>query len=578
MNLKTAVRGEKFITGTGELADLIRSFDWSNTSIGSIDQWSASLRTSVNLILNSRFPMLLMWGTELTQFYNDAFRPSLGINGKHPSALGQTAIGCWEEIWDIIWPLLNKVITTGEPVWSEDQLVPIYRNGKIEDVYWTFCYSPAFNQEGKIEGVLVVCNETTEKVVSTRNLKENQEQLKLALTAAENSDLNFRNLMMQAPVAMCILEGPQFLVEVANNQMCEIWGKERTQVLHLPIFEGLPEARKQGLEELLQFVYRTGERFTGNERPVSLPRNGKLEIVYLNFVYEALKDREGNISSIMAIATDVTNQVIARMNIEESGKRLKTFSEQMEQKVAERTLELQKMNTELQNFAYVASHDLQEPLRKIQTYSDRLLDKESTNLSDSGKEYFRRMQSAAGRMQALINDLLDYSRTNNPDLKVEHTDLNELLNDVINELKDVILEKQAVIEANELCEANVIPFQFRQVIQNLISNSLKFSKPGTPPHINIHSEIKKGKDLKPEQLNPDAEYCHLSFADNGIGFDLQYKHRIFDMFQRLNGRSEYEGTGIGLAIVNKIIENHKGLITANSELGKGATFDMYIPN
>jgi signal transduction histidine kinase len=254
----------------------------------------------------------------------------------------------------------------------------------------------------------------------------------------------------------------------------------------------------------------------------------------------------------------------------------KSFSDMLEQKVTERTFELQKMNVELESFAYVASHDLQEPLRKIQTYSDRILDKELMNLSEGGKEYFRRLQSAANRMQTLINDLLDYSRTNNTSVQPEQTNLDELLQDVLNEYKDVIAAKEAVIENKGLVTIPVIPYQFRQVMQNLIGNSLKFSRPGVPPVLKISSEIKSGKDLLPV-LSPDQKYSHFTFSDNGIGFDPQYRKRIFEMFQRLNGRSEYEGTGIGLAIVNKIVENHKGIITADSEPGQGSVFQIYIP-
>ena len=142
---------------------LTRNYDWSKTSIGSSDKWPQSLRTTVAMLLSSRFPMFLWWGDEMIQFYNDAYRPSLGKNGKHPKSLGQKAYDCWPEIWHIIFPLIQQVKTTGVATWNEDQLVPIYRNGKLEDVYWTFGYSPIIGEMEEIEGVLVVCHETTKK-------------------------------------------------------------------------------------------------------------------------------------------------------------------------------------------------------------------------------------------------------------------------------------------------------------------------------------------------------------------------------------------------------------------------------
>lgn len=681
---------EHILAGEGEMAELIRTFDWSRSPLGAIQDWPQSLITTINIILNSKFPMFLWWGDDLIQFYNDAYRPSLGESGKHPLALGQKGELCWNEIWDIIKPLIDQVLITGKPTWNEDQLIPIFRNGHVEDVYWTFGYSAVYDESGKIKGVLVVCNETTQKTLNTKTLKENKIQLEMALAAVEISQLNFQKMVVQAPVAMCILEGPEFIVVVANKFMCEIWTKKKDEVINIPVFKIFPEAKQQGLETLLQSVYFSGERCTAYEMPLIFTRNGQLETVYLNFVYEALKNSEEKITGIMSIATDVTPQVLARMKIEESeqefrlladslphivwtatpegnvdyynkqwydftefikedgdegwisiihpddvqlcldkyinsiktgepysieyrfkdlkkggyrwflgkaqaikdaeGKIIKwfgsctdidvqkSFSEKLEQKVTERTLELQKMNGELQNFAYVASHDLQEPMRKIQTYADRILQKDQPTLSDAGKEHFRRLQLSANRMQTLINDLLDYSRTNNSDFKIELIDLNILLEEVTSEIRDVISEKHAIIEINKLCLAHVIPFQFRQVVHNLLGNSLKFARHNIPPHIMVFSEFKLGKDTGLESLEEEIEYCHIRFSDNGIGFAPEYKTRIFEMFQRLNGRSEYEGTGIGLAIVNKIIENHKGVITANSELGKGATFDIYLPN
>lgn len=234
-------------------------------------------------------------------------------------------------------------------------------------------------------------------------------------------------------------------------------------------------------------------------------------------------------------------------------------------------------NKELESFNYISSHDLQEPLRQIQVLASRIIAEENKNLTDKGKNYFEKMQKAANHMQTLIANLLDYSRTKTVERKFETTDLRIIAEQVKTEFKDTINEKHATIEIGEMCEAKIIPFQFRQLMYNLIGNSLKFSTPDIPPHIKIESRNEKYSNGNNANLTFGKEYCHISISDNGIGFEPQYKDRIFEIFQRLHDKQTFEGTGVGLAIVKKIVEIHKGIITASSELNKGATFDIYIP-
>lgn len=243
-----------------------------------------------------------------------------------------------------------------------------------------------------------------------------------------------------------------------------------------------------------------------------------------------------------------------------------------------RAAELVAANKELQLFLNISSHDLQEPLRKIQMAASRIQSTDYLALSTNGRVHFLKMQEAALSMQTLIEDLLMYSRTNSEERKFENIDLGIIFNEVRNELKESIEEKKAVIEITGVCQANIIRFQFRQLIHNIISNALKFSIPGKPSHIQISADLKQGKECKNENLNKDHEYCHIRIADNGIGFEPVYREKIFEVFQRLYGKETYKGTGIGLAIVKRIVENHNGWITATGELNKGAIFDIYIPS
>ncbi|WP_159466952.1 PAS domain S-box protein [Dyadobacter sp. 3J3] len=284
----------------------------------------------------------------------------------------------------------------------------------------------------------------------------------------------------------------------------------------------------------------------------------------------AQRDTEGIIQMWVGTSTDIHDN--------------KLFIDELESKVQQRTRELTvtndeliRTNIELGQFAYVASHDLQEPLRKIQTFATRIMETEKDNLSDRGKDYFNRMQSSSTRMQQLIVDLLAFSRANAVEKNFEFTDLNVLLKNIKEQLNESIQQKGAIITSSNLPSLNVIVYQFEQLFTNLIANSLKFVKPGVRPEIQITSGIIAGSELGYMEGNPDTDYYYLSFTDNGIGFDPQFRERIFQVFQRLHSKSSYEGTGIGLAICKKIVDNHQGIITAISNPDEGATFIVYIP-
>jgi signal transduction histidine kinase len=245
-----------------------------------------------------------------------------------------------------------------------------------------------------------------------------------------------------------------------------------------------------------------------------------------------------------------------------------------------RAIELLNANKELLAFNFISSHDLQEPLRKIQIFVSILMKDEKENMTEAGKRNMERILAAATRMRQLIEDLLAFSRVSSVDRQFEMTDLHLILEDVKSELKDAIHEKQAIIEAIGLLPVNIVVFQFRQLIYNLISNALKFSVPHLPTRITIETRIIKYNDVELRNLNSlpqKCDYWSISFKDNGIGFEAEFSERIFVMFQRLHRNDEYPGTGIGLAIVKKIVDNHNGIIIAKGDLNKGATFEIYIP-
>jgi len=259
----------------------------------------------------------------------------------------------------------------------------------------------------------------------------------------------------------------------------------------------------------------------------------------------------------------------------------KEAQDNLEIKIAERTKELvakneelEFRNHELQQFSWVVSHDLNEPIRKIQIFVKIIKELYLVN-DEKAIDYVNRTIKSAERMQTLITDLLAYSRLSSK-VMPEKTDLNEVLQEVLSDFDYLIERKNAIIKTSELPTIDSIPSQLRQVFQNLIGNALKFSVDIRIPHIEISSELIANKDFD-APVSASGKYCRIMVKDNGIGFDEIYLDRIFIIFQSLNDRQTYEGTGIGLAIAKKIIEKHNGLITAKSEVGNGATFIMILP-
>lgn len=236
--------------------------------------------------------------------------------------------------------------------------------------------------------------------------------------------------------------------------------------------------------------------------------------------------------------------------------------------------ELQRSNRELEEFAFVASHDLQEPLRKIRAFGDRLQKKFSAELGETGADYVVRMQAASQRMSALIDDLLSFSRVTTKQRPFIQVDLNKVMRGVMDDLDYSIEEAGAQVHIDPLPVIDADESQIAQVFMNLIGNSLKFHQPNIRPIVTITCETNV---ISPVAEDDDRTWCCLRFADQGIGFETQYAERVFSLFQRLHGRDEYSGTGIGLALCRKIIERHGGTISAHSEPGEGAVFTIYLP-
>jgi PAS domain S-box-containing protein len=584
MKIEDPADTSSFLSG-GEMGSLTRTKDWSSTPIGGTDTWPQSLRTTLNMILHSRFPMFLWWGPELICFYNDAYRPSLGDHGKHPFILGQPAEIAWAEIWDVIHPLIKKVLN-GESIWSEDQLIPIYRNGKLEDVYWTFSYSPVIDESGESAGVLVICQETTEKIIMLRNLKDQEDQLRFTIDAAELGHKKLKENEQKLNILIAASEFGTWELQIYTDNVIysdrylEIFGHESgSLVTHQNLRDQIHPLDRHIRDAAFKTAMSTGTLYFVCRL---IATDGSIR--WIEAKGRVFYDLNSQPEKLLGTVRDITSEKNSQRELQESEQQFRLLADSMERQVRERTFELEiknselkKMNAELESFAYISSHDLQEPLRKIQILSSFVIEKDYDSLSETAKEYFNRMQAAAKRMQVLIADLLTYSRTGASERVYELTDLTSLVTQVVIELKEVIEEKTAIIEMEPLGSLNIIPFQFRQLMHNLISNSLKFSKKGLTPRIQITADRFSPDQLITGILGYSTHYCRIRVADNGIGFEPEYRERVFEVFQRLHNRHEYAGTGIGLAIVKKIVENHHGVIQATAEPDSGAIFDIYIP-
>jgi two-component system, chemotaxis family, CheB/CheR fusion protein len=403
----------------------------------------------------------------------------------------------------------------------------------------------------------------TEKLRLEKAVDKRTQELKVANELLTISEEKYQRMVKQVEDYAILYLSREGIVENWNQGAAKIKGYKAEEILgkNFSAFYSEEDRENKLPEKLLREASKNGEVKHEGWR---IRKDGSF--FWGDTLITALHDAQNKVIGFTKVTRDLTAKKKADDMIKEANASLE-----------EKNKALQNMNKELEAFTYVSSHDLQEPLRKLQTFAGIILEKEKQHLSDKGKKYFDLMQQAAERMRQLIQDLLTFSRISATEREFKNTDLNIIIEEVKKEFKEVIAEKNAVIEVEEICDVYIIPFQFRQLMDNLISNALKFSNPQIPPHIKISSRTIKYEKLKIKALPPQKEYCHIAISANGIGFEQKFSTKIFEVFQKLHSREEYAGTGIGLAIVKKIVDNHTGIITATSELNKGATFNIYLP-
>ncbi|MDB6059936.1 MAG: response regulator [Verrucomicrobiaceae bacterium] len=533
-----------FLKGGGEMGALMRAHDWSQSSLGSPSGWPQALRTVVRLLLNTGHPMYIWWGEDGACLYNDAYRESIGPE-RHPGSLGLPAKQVWLEIWDVIGSQIEHVLSGHGATWNVNQLIPITRHGRKEDVYWTYSYSPIDDHTApnQIGGVLVICTETTENVLLARQATAQRDQLD--------------QLFKQAPSFMALLTGPDHIFEITNLRYQKLVGHRA--VVGKTVVDALPEVVEQGFVALLDEVYKTGMAYsaTGTKFNLQAVPGGPISERYVDFVYQPIKSKDGNVSGIFVEGIDVTDRARADSALR--------ASEANYRELAQTLADSNRLKDE---FVATLAHELRNPLAPIRN----ALEIQRRALDDKKviAETRDMMERQVGQMMRLIDDLLDLSRLSRDmvELRRTHFSLAIALGNAIEASRPVIEQfshrivislpgEDLIVEADD---ARIV-----QIFTNLLNNAAKFTPVGGRIEVTLVRE---------------NDAAIVSIRDNGIGISKPMLNRVFDLFTQVD-RSYAEvsgGLGIGLTLVRQLVERHGGQIEARSSgLGTGSEFLIRLP-
>ncbi|QDZ29926.1 ATP-binding protein [Noviherbaspirillum sp. UKPF54] len=555
-----------FLSNGGEMGALMRAHDWNATPLGEPRHWPEILKTTVRLLLTSNHPMFIWWGKDLIQFYNDAYRKTMGPE-RHPSALGQRGRECWDEIWDIIGPQIEFVMAGCGATWHEDQLVPVTRHGSREDVWWTYGYSPIEDSRG-VQGVLVVCTDVTVEHQSREQLRELNRQLveqirereeaqqREALEMAERLNAErlladqrkaeserLHALFQQAPGFMAIVRGPHHVFEFANEAYLRLIGG-RTLV-GKPVRQALPDVDGQGFFELLDEVFCTGKPFSAMDVPLLLRRepDGPSTQAYVDFVYQPIIDMDGSVSGIFIEGFDVTERTLAKKKLQDADRRK-------------------------DEFLAMLAHELRNPLAPLKNAADllRLMPQDDARLRHVHGLVSRQVKHMTG----LIDDLLDVSRVNSGLIVLDKQplDIRQIVAESVEQVQPLIAARRHQLDVNLAVGPVFVQGDHKRLVQvftNLLQNAAKYTPEGG--RISLVALTRTGEVV-------------IEIRDNGIGIDAELLPHVFELFtqgKRSSDRSQ-GGLGLGLALVQNLVALHGGRVAvATQGQGKGSTLTVILP-
>jgi signal transduction histidine kinase len=506
--------------------------------------------------------------------------------------------------------LLDQVRTTEEPYRGYSMPSQIQRNSQLETVYWDFVYVPMYEADGTVYGVLTVAMEVTEQVLARQLLEEKERQTtqlndelqtaneailanveelestqqalrqlneKLEARVAERTEqlraqqAQFQHIFERAPVAICVFRGPTYVVELVNSLMGDMLGHSPAKLTGRPLFEALPELVGQGLLEVLDEVRRTGVPFAAQSRPVRLARHLAAEIGYFDFVYQPLRNPTG-VLDIICVATEVTTQVVARQQVQALNEELAAINEELtatNEELHESNNRLTRTNAELDTFVYSASHDLKAPITNIEGLllaMRRHLPPQAMQ-TELVPQLLNMMDGAVQRFQETLGHLTDVTRLQQvvADQTVEAVDLPSLIEAVRLDILPELLAAEATLSL-DLADCSAVYFpakNLRSIIYNLLSNAIKYRDPARPAHVLLRC------------YRTEADQIVLDVQDNGLGLNQQEQRELFSLFRRLH--THVSGSGVGLYMVKKIVDNAGGTLSVQSQPGVGSTFTVTLP-
>ncbi len=529
------------------MANHIRSFEWANTALGPIESWPDPAIFLVNVALATRQPMLLMWGPELIQIYNDAFAPIL--TDRHPAALGQPGRELWQDVWPVVGDQLEAVFNEGRDFLQEKALVPILRNGELCEAYFDYSYSPAYNSDGSIAGIVVICSDVTTQVIAEHKRLQaeeafHQQQNELARTfqALHTERDRLLNIVQQAPVLFAALEGPRHRFTMANAVYRRVVSNR--DVIGRTVAEVLPEAVEQGYLKTLDHVFSSGEPFMAQQAHFYIaPREGQQpEDRILDFVYQPLREEDGSISGIIVIGVDITDR-----------------------KRAEKALIQSEKLAAVGRLASTIAHEINNPLESITNLV--FLARQSDSLP-AIQQFLDMTDQELRRVTAIATQTLHFNKQS---ARPRAVTCFELISGVIKIYEARLRNAGVTIEKRKHSEQPVVCHEgeIRQVLNNLVSNAID-AMPSPGGRLLLRSR-------ECTDWRTGRKGIAITIADTGSGISKEFLARIFEPFFTTKGLS---GTGLGLWVSRDIVERHKGRLRVRSSQGPahhGTVFTVFLP-
>lgn len=632
---------KQFMVGGGEMGDLMRSYDWSKTSLGDSQFWPQSLKTTINILLNSKFPMYLFWGPEHICFYNDAYRPSLGEVGRHPQMLGMKGQEAWPDVWDFIKGVLDDLMLKGESHLQEDQLVPIFRNGRMEDVYWTFCYGAVYNEEGKIGGALINCIETSEKVGNLKRVQEINKEYGFTIEAAELATWDFN---------------PYNRKFHGNDRLRRWFGLSKNKEIELD--EALNVIIEEDRERVENEIQQTLTYDSGGHYDIEYTiRNGiDKEIRHVRAIGRVWFNNKKVAYRFSGILLDVTSKKRAELRIKNNEEKFRGLAESLPNLIwmTDNVGKVTFMSKSWESFSGTDASVKENRLEMIHPKDRKKIKTAWDNSLESGKMFLTevRLKNVEGKYvwhlvkgvplkndkNEITNWIGAYTDINEQKLKEQKKD--EFISIATHEMKTPLTSAQGYLELlsttistedetslvfadkarqsvgrllsfiNDLLDVTKIQngklnykkeiFNLNDLVLETIDNSKYISKTHKILKLSTVNCSVKGDRARVLQVlinlisnaikySPEKEevivnmkeadgFVEVSIQDFGVGMTKKDLKKIFNRYYRAQEHAiKFQGMGIGLFISNEIVKRHKGKMWATSVNGEGSTFYFNLP-